>query len=64
MRPKSVECGKTKTKLPVENGTLVIISKGANKYMNQIPGSTKIYGFRKIIIVCTPYILNRILSMH
>ena len=52
---------KTKT-IPVIVGALSMIKKGAQKYVNEIPGSLSLAEIQKLVLNSTAYILRRTLS--
>ena len=53
---------KAKT-IPVMVGALVMIKKGTQKYVNEIPGHLSLAEIQKIVLNSTAYILRRTLSI-
>ena len=53
---------KTKT-IPVIVGTLGMIKKGTQKYVNEIPGNLSLAKIQKIVLNSKAHILRRTLSL-
>ena len=51
------------TTIPVICGALGMIKKGADKYLNQIPGNNSLSEVQKIVLTSTCHTLRRVLSM-
>jgi len=55
--------GMKTTTIPVVIGALGLIKKGMDKYVQKIPGGTKIQELQKITLLGTSHILRKALSI-
>ena len=51
------------TTIPVVIGVLVLIKKGLEKYVQQIPGNIKMHELQKMTLLGTSHILRKALSI-